>query len=165
MLKLYAIEFTSNLSVEIHGEKRKNFKKGDRVVITRDDRLKLLRLGCSALAEKEVEVNDIFDKEDLKWIPEITGLRPSRVPVSIPLTEKEAKAKAEAEKEKEEVAETVVEETETEETVETTEEAEEETPESSEVETDVPDVETAIPDVETAPVVPKKNNKGGKKNK
>lgn len=59
MVQLYALEFTSNLAVPINGRKRQDFKKGDRVLVTRDEYLSLLRLGCTLIGDVEVSYDDV----------------------------------------------------------------------------------------------------------
>lgn len=59
MVQLYALEFNSNLAVPINGRKRQEFKKGDKVLVTRDEYLSLLRLGCTLLGDVEVQYDDV----------------------------------------------------------------------------------------------------------
>jgi hypothetical protein len=59
MVKVYAMEFNSNLAVGINGNKRANFETGDIVVVTRDEYISLLKLGCSLVGEKEVTYDDV----------------------------------------------------------------------------------------------------------
>jgi hypothetical protein len=68
-MKLYAIEFGNNLSVSIDGSKRTNYRKGDKVVCGRDDRMNLIRLGCSQIDEIEASYADVFKKKGSVEVP------------------------------------------------------------------------------------------------
>lgn len=98
MLKLYAIEFTSNLAVELWGERRKPYKAGDRVLITRDERLMLLRLGCKQLGEKEVNVDDVFTDKDFNGLPERVAFQNAKVPTEVKKGKNDKAEKVEAPK-------------------------------------------------------------------
>lgn len=43
-----------------------HYKTGDRVIVTTEDKIPLLRHGCKILAEKDVDFDDVFSKADLK---------------------------------------------------------------------------------------------------
>lgn len=49
MVTLYAFKFTENLTVSIGGNKREDFKKGQKVIVSFSDYLPLLRLGLEFL--------------------------------------------------------------------------------------------------------------------
>lgn len=59
MIKLFAMEARSNVAVAINGRKRENFAEGDKVLVTRDEYLTLLRLGFKLVGEAEVSYDDI----------------------------------------------------------------------------------------------------------
>jgi hypothetical protein len=59
MIKLFAMEATSNIAVAINGRKREDFGEGDKVLVTRDEYLSLLRLGFKFVGEAEVTYKDI----------------------------------------------------------------------------------------------------------
>lgn len=59
MIKLFAMEATSNIAVAINGRKREDFEEGDKVLVTRDEYLSLLRLGFKFVGEAEVNYSDI----------------------------------------------------------------------------------------------------------
>jgi hypothetical protein len=60
MVKLYAVEFQSNIAHGPHGGPRQDFAAGDVLVVaTREEWLYLMRLGCTLKAEAEVGYEDI----------------------------------------------------------------------------------------------------------
>lgn len=60
MVKLYAVEFQSNIAHGAHGGPRRDFSAGDILVVaTREEWLYLMRLGCTLKAEAEVGYEDI----------------------------------------------------------------------------------------------------------
>jgi hypothetical protein len=65
MLKLFAIEFKSNLAVSIDGNKRANFKAGEKVVVSKDDFLTLIRLGCKSVGEHFITYDDFATIADV----------------------------------------------------------------------------------------------------
>lgn len=66
MVKLFWLEFTQNIKYGIGKGQREVFKSGDRVIVTAEDKIPLLRHGCKLIAEKDVEFDDVFTKADIK---------------------------------------------------------------------------------------------------
>ena len=70
MLKLFLVEFKSNLAYGLNGWKRENFKKWDKVIVLREDSIRLMRLGCELLNEVNVSFKthkDLFKQsKDVK---------------------------------------------------------------------------------------------------
>lgn len=63
-MKIYAMEFTSNVAVAINGNKRQNFEAGDKVIVSRSEYLSLLRLGATLISEKKLAYSDVFKKAE-----------------------------------------------------------------------------------------------------
>lgn len=71
MVTVTLMKFESNLAVSIDWAKRQAFKKWSKVIVWKNDVLMLMRLGCTVVAKKELDVKqhkDIFivTKEDIK---------------------------------------------------------------------------------------------------
>ena len=72
-----------------------HYKTGDRVSVTNEDKIPLLRHGCKLLAEKDVDFDDVFSKDDLKKAkepapaPEPEVPAETEVPADEPATEEE----------------------------------------------------------------------------
>lgn len=97
MVKLFWLEFTQNIAYWIGKGPRVHYKTGDRVIVTNEDKIPLLRHGCKLLAEKDVDFDDVFSKADLKKAkePEAPAPEPetpaeTEVPAEEPATEEEA---------------------------------------------------------------------------
>jgi hypothetical protein len=58
-MKVYALEFTRSVATSIGGEKRKGYVEGDKVVVSRNDYLPLIRLGCTLIAEQDISYDDV----------------------------------------------------------------------------------------------------------
>ncbi len=119
MIKLFLVKFNSNLAFGIGGWKRENYKKGDKVVVLKDDMLKLLRLGCDVMDETEVtaKTKNLFTgkKSEVKEVEETPVVEVEKVEVVETETKETVEAPAETEKVEVESTEKV-EETETEKT-------------------------------------------------
>jgi len=59
MVTLYAFKFTENLTVSIGGNKREDFKKNQKVIVSFSDYLPLLRLGLEFLWEVTLSFKDV----------------------------------------------------------------------------------------------------------
>ena len=55
MIKIALIQFESNLAVSIDGNKRQDFRKWNKVIVSKSDILPLLRLWCTKLWEIELD--------------------------------------------------------------------------------------------------------------
>lgn len=71
MFKIALMKFESNLAVNIAWGKRETFKKWDRVIVWKEDILKLMRLGCTLINERSLTYaknKDLFKvtKADIK---------------------------------------------------------------------------------------------------
>ena len=65
MVKIALIKFNSNLAYGLWGWKRQNFKKWDKVIVQKDEVLRLLRLWCTLEWEVELtykEYKTLFKK-------------------------------------------------------------------------------------------------------
>jgi hypothetical protein len=58
-MKVYALEFTRDVAVSIGGEKRRGYVEGEKVVVSRNDYLPLIRLGCTLIAEQDISYSDV----------------------------------------------------------------------------------------------------------
>jgi hypothetical protein len=58
-MKIYAMEFTSNVAVAINWNKRQNFEAGEKVLVARDEYHSLLRLGATLVQEVELSYSDL----------------------------------------------------------------------------------------------------------
>lgn len=63
MIKLYWFEFVSNVAVSLQWQKRQTFKKWQKVLVTKEDRVQLYRLWAKLINETEVSYHDIFKKK------------------------------------------------------------------------------------------------------
>lgn len=63
-IKVYGVEFVSNLAVDVNGKRRADFSIGQKIIVTDADRLKLLRLGCKQLWEREIGFSDVAPIDD-----------------------------------------------------------------------------------------------------
>lgn len=93
MVTLYWFEFTDNLAVSIGGWKRENFQAGDRVVVTQQDYLMLLRLGCVLVWTAELTFKDV---ESLLVSPEEKAKEAEKASRATQKAQKEAAKKAQA---------------------------------------------------------------------
>ena len=60
MVKIYALEFQSNVAHGLNGGKRVDFSKGDIVLVSRqEESIYLQRLGCTLVQEADVGYDDI----------------------------------------------------------------------------------------------------------
>jgi len=59
MVTLYAFKFNENLTVSIGGQKRQDFKKGAKIIVTYSDYLPLLRMGLTFLWEAVLTLKDV----------------------------------------------------------------------------------------------------------
>lgn len=66
MLKIYAMQATKNVAVAFNGNLREDFKKGDKIITTRDEYRALLRLGFELIEEKDIGFDDIFSEKKSK---------------------------------------------------------------------------------------------------
>lgn len=111
MIKLFALEATSNLAVAINGGKRENFEEGDKVLVTRDEYLPLLRLGFIFLGEVDVSYSDVsklvVSPEDIAKAK--AKVLEAQMPKKTPVVEKDNKKKAKKDETVEETPETTVE--------------------------------------------------------
>jgi len=60
MIKVYLIEITRNIAISLDWKKRQSFRKWDKVLVGRDDRIAVLRLWGKLLWEKDLEYKDVF---------------------------------------------------------------------------------------------------------
>lgn len=78
MVKLYWIEITRNIAFSIDGKKRQSFKKWDKVLVWKNDRIAVLRLWGRILWEKELEYDDVFWEIEKKAEAEVIETKPKR---------------------------------------------------------------------------------------
>ena len=70
-MKIALVKFESNLAVSIWGKKRKNYKKNEKIIVPKDEVLKLMRLWCTIVKTRELTYKkhkDLFKitKADIK---------------------------------------------------------------------------------------------------
>lgn len=60
MLKLCWFEFRNKISASINWERRRVYEKWEKVIVTSENKLMLMRLGATLISERDVDFDDIF---------------------------------------------------------------------------------------------------------
>ncbi len=60
MLKLCWFEFRNKISASINWERRRVYEKWEKVIVTSENKLMLMRLGATLISERYVDFDDIF---------------------------------------------------------------------------------------------------------
>lgn len=65
-MKVFALECQGNIAVAINGNRREDFKKGDIILVGRDEYLICIRLGFTLVEEIDLKYEDISKKSKKK---------------------------------------------------------------------------------------------------
>lgn len=65
-MKVFALECQGNIAVAINGNRREDFKKGDIILVGRDEYLACIRLGFTLVEEIDLKYEDISKKSKKK---------------------------------------------------------------------------------------------------
>lgn len=95
MVKIALVKFNSNLAFGISGGKRQDFRKWEKIIVWKDDILKLMRLWCTI--EQEIDLNFKEHKDLFKQVK-------TKAPVEAPAETKVEEEIVEAPAETKEVA-------------------------------------------------------------
>lgn len=65
-MKVFALECQGNIAVAINGNRREDFKKGDIILVGREEYLICIRLGFTLIEEIDLKYEDISKKSKKK---------------------------------------------------------------------------------------------------
>jgi len=57
---VYGFEIQDKTAFSLSGQKRTAYKKGEKILVSKEDKLMLLRLGHKLVDEKELSYKDVF---------------------------------------------------------------------------------------------------------
>ena len=72
MLKLCWFEFRNKISASINWERRRVYEKWEKVIVTSENKLMLMRLGATLISERDVDFDDILTAFENNETPTIS---------------------------------------------------------------------------------------------